>query len=235
MLNLIDIAGGHTGPSLVDLAESAASEGIYLVQLWEDVWHSRREQVLGRIAAIIGTNKRLHGRQTKIVQLTQSQMDEFLNQHHLLGTAKSKYRFGLVHGDKLVAVAGFSNLRYMKKGGPIYRSAELIRFATLTGFTVTGGFTKLLKHFIDTYQPNDIMSYADRDWSQGGAYSRAGFTLIEITAPAKIWLNKATLERYFAHRLPLSSADTAEVDYIKIFNTGNLKYILYLLPQIDNH
>jgi hypothetical protein len=222
--------------ALVALQEEYRSRGVYLVYLWEDVWRSRHDQVGGRIRSILGLNKRIHGRKTEIIKIDQMEADRFLEGHHLQGTAKAKYRFALRDGDELVAVAAFSNLRYMKKGGPEYRSAELIRFATRTGYTVTGGFTKLLKHFNELCRPQDVMSYADRDWSLGGAYEQAGFVLSGVTPPAEIWLDRLTLKRYFAHRLPAgaSDEDSPEADrYVRIFNTGNLKYILYLQSAKD--
>jgi hypothetical protein len=215
--------------ALVLLQEDCRSRGFYVVHLWEDIWRSRRNQVVGRIRSILGHNERIHGRKTNVVKIGQEEADDFFEAHHLQGPAKVKYRFALHDGEHLVAVAGFSNLRYMKKGGPEYRSAELIRFATRTGYTVTGGFTKLLKHFTELYRPHDIMSYADRDWSLGRAYEKAGFVLSEVTPPAEIWLDLLTLKRYFRHRLPADIFDgDAAPRFVKIFNTGNLKYMLYL-------
>ncbi|WP_285056469.1 hypothetical protein [Pedobacter ginsengisoli] len=214
---------------LVLLQEEYKSKGFYLVHLWEDIWRSRRDQVVGRVGSILGFNERIHGRKTNVIKIGQEEADEFFEAHHLQGTAKAKYRFALHDGKRLVAVAGFSNLRYMKKGGPEYRSAELIRFATRTGYTVTGGFTKLLKHFMELYRPHDVMSYADRDWSLGQAYEKAGFVLSDVTPPAEIWLDLLTLKRYFRHRLPANFFEESVADrYVKIFNTGNLKFMLYL-------
>ncbi|TDQ11975.1 hypothetical protein [Pedobacter metabolipauper] len=210
---------------LIALQERYQQNGIYLVHLWQDIWHTRKEQVLGRITSILGFNQRIHGRKTQVISVDQQTADDFFNHNHLQASAKCRYKFALKYNDQIVAVAGFSNLRRMKNTDPGYRSAELIRFASLTGYTVTGGFTKLLKHFIGLYQPNDIMSYADRDWSLGQAYKESGFECSEITQPSVIYLDKKELIRYFPHRLP---DDRSEPDFIKIFNTGNLKYILYL-------
>lgn len=228
VVNIIPVDHNCEAAGLISLQEYYNAKGIYLVHLWEDVWKTKRTQVIGRIASLLGLNKRIHGRKTRVIKITQKEADDFLDLHHLQGSAKSKYRFALQTEDDLVAVICFSNLRYMKKGGPEYRSAELIRFASLTGSTVAGGFTKLLRHFTALYKPDDVMSYADRDWSLGKAYEQAGFVLSEVTPPAELWLDLVTLKRYFTHRLPQNAFGGVEDrKYVRIFNTGNLKYILY--------
>ena len=42
---------------------------------------------------------------------------------------------------------------------------------------MTGGMGKLLQAFIDDVHPDDIMSYADEEYPDGGeVYARLGFT-----------------------------------------------------------
>ena len=82
-------------------------------------------------------------------------------------------------------MATFSNKRKMSRQGPDYTSAELIRFATKDGFTVTGGLSKLIKHYMKMLAPNDLMSYADRDWSLGKGYLAAGFKLKTISSASQ--------------------------------------------------
>ncbi|MBC7567761.1 MAG: hypothetical protein H7223_12455 [Pedobacter sp.] len=223
VLNLLNLNNSKTPEKVLSIQSVCNLEKKQLIHLWEDVWLTRKEQVLSRLKAIAGLNIRVHARKTEIVSLSQPEADLFLNINHLQFSVGAKYRYGLVVDNVLVAVACFSGLRKMHNGTMDYRSAELIRFANLRGVTVIGGFTKLLSHFIKRHQPNDIMSYADRDWSKGSAYERSGFILAGITPPAIILVNKNTLCRIFAHRMSdLESAD----HYHKIFNTGNLKYIL---------
>lgn len=193
--------------------------------LWEDIWYTRRLQVLSRIKTVLGMNERIHARKAKIFKVSQDVADEFFNDNHLQYSASARYKYALVYEGRLVAIAAFSNMRKVMRGDKLYRSAELIRFATLAGYTVTGGFTKLLKHFIDQHDPDDVMSYADRDWSLGAAYERSGFELTGIVSPAKIFIDKSSYKRYFSHRLP---EDVVESRYFNIFNTGNLKYLLKL-------
>jgi len=75
-----------------------------------------------------------------------------------------------------VAVATFSNARRWQKGGRTVSSYEWIRYASLEGCRVTGGMGKLLQAFIDDVHPDDIMTYADLSWPDGGeVYKTLGF------------------------------------------------------------
>jgi len=223
VLNLIPIPNTYKPEQLIALQLSYQNRGLLLVQLWADIWLSKKEQVLSRIQSLLGKNKRLHGRKTKITTLDQAGADAFLSAHHVQGSVKARYKFGLLHAGELVAVATFSGTRHMPRRGPEHRSAELIRFACTAGITVIGGLTKLLKHYISSVKPNDVMSYADRDWSDGRGYTSSGFVLEEVQEPAYLYLDPLTLNRYFPNRKPEQSSGLVE-----IFNTGNLKYILYL-------
>lgn len=240
-IHFVSLTDTGTPADFIALQTQQQQQNRYVVHLWEDIWQSRREQVLARMASILGLNKTLHGRKGKIISINQAQADEFLWQHHIQGSAKTKYKFGLMIEEELVAVALFSAARPMKSIGPDYRSYELVRFASQMGFTVTGGFSKLLKHFINLVQPNDLMSYADRDWSLGNAYDASGFKMVNTTEPLTMWLDLKDYSRKTLLRLPTALLDSLkpldkaiqhqfliENNYLPVFNTGNLKYILYL-------
>jgi hypothetical protein len=59
--------------------------------------------------------------------------------------------------------------------GNNYDGYELSRFSNKLNTSVIGGADKLLKYFIKTHQPKQIISYADRRWSQGDLYQKLGF------------------------------------------------------------
>lgn len=113
---------------------------------------------------------------------------EFLNRHHRLGDTTCRYRYGLfvrrntgsrelaLEPGTLVAVSEFSNARRWLKDGVRTSSYEWIRYASLTGTRVVGGMGKMLKAFIRDVNPDDIMSYADISWPDGGeVYAKLGF------------------------------------------------------------
>jgi hypothetical protein len=78
---------------------------------------------------------------------------------------------------------------------------------------------KLLKKFTEEHNPDDIMSYADRDWSDGRSYDKLGFSKIENTLSQTFYINLRTLERHPSDWL------TDGTQYLEIFNAGSIKFI----------
>ena len=241
IIHLLSIYNQFPPDEVVALGRNHDEQSVQVIHLWEDIWRTRSAQVLSRITSILGKNKTIHGRKTKIVEVTQLVADEFYNSYHLQGTAGCKYRYALLNEGSIIAIAGFSDKRRMTRQPGEYSSVELIRFATVNGITVTGGLSKLIRHFIKVVQPNDVMSYADLDWSRGRGYLKLGFKQVAVLPPMEIFLNLHTLERCFLQRMPreikagiIALQDSErdvylkKLNYIPIYNTGNLKYILYL-------
>lgn len=211
------------------------------IHLYEDIWTLKNEIVSKRLLAQIGIQHKIHGRLTTVEKLSAAVSDAFLDAHHLQESVKAHHHLGLFFKGELVAVAAFSKSRLMTYEKEHYRSYELIRFANKSGYTVAGGFSKLLSAFIEEHEVKHLMTYADRDWSNGDSYKKLKFTKIENTVPQAFYVHEITLQRYFEHRLPaeISAAfDSAkqkdlhsflmEKGFIKIYNSGNTKFILDL-------
>lgn len=239
-INLVPIKNEYQADELVQLQVNCQKDDIFLVHIWEDVWLTKKKQIISRIHSFLGLNKSFHGRKAKVIPLSLTAISSFLNTHHLQGYIKAKYNFGLIADGEIIAAANFSDTRPMKHKGESYSSAELVRFASKNGLTIVGGLSKLIKHFLKQVEINDLMTYADRDWSIGRGYDKLGFELTATTEPAFLYLDQKDLKRYFPHRLPkyvLSDFENQAIlnledylaanNYIKIFNTGNLKYHLY--------
>ena len=80
---------------------------------------------------------------------------------------------------------------------------------------------KMLKTFIKEVQPDDIMSYADLEWSAGDVYAQLGFKLEGVKEPVLFSVNTQTWQR-----IPLKSSQT---DITSLFlNLGSNKYRLKL-------
>jgi hypothetical protein len=237
-LHLIDLQDfKENAPSITyfqDLSEKINERNQRIIHLWEDVWNDKMDLVVARILAMMGKFNRLNARHCFVERIDKIVANDFLESNHLQGSVKAKFKYGLYLkpqysekflGDSslqasLIAVATFSGGRTMKEGNRTgTRSYELVRFASLKGYVVVGGMDKLLKAFTEEHRPDDIMSYADRDWSDGRSYDKLGFTKIENISPQLFSVNTQIFKRF---RLDHSSEN------VRTFNAGSIKYIKFL-------
>lgn len=194
------------------------------IAVWEDQWQFRQEIVRSRVLSKLGLLERIPGRLCRVERITRPVADTFLENNHLQGAAASKIKYGLFLPEKyfrvlkepppgsrlLMAVMTFSGPRAFRDGS---RSYELIRFAVRCNFHVQGGFSRLLQHFIREKDPGSIMTYVDRDWSDGRTYEALGFEPAGELPPIRYIINET------GKREP---AEGAEFDVI---NKGSLKMI----------
>jgi hypothetical protein len=208
--------------------------------LWEDIWLQKKELVKARIAALLGKTKKIYARNTNIIALDKTHAASFLNENHLMGFATAKYKVGLAYKGILVAVALFSSMKKYYRNGVLFHSAELVRFANMKGIHVQGGLSKLLDYFIAERKPDDIMTYADKEWTVGNTYKKLGFKKVDVSPPIMFWVHPQQLnrlswqevEKLFAPKQPLTNKELEnyllEKGYRQIFNQGNDKYLLLL-------
>jgi len=96
-------------------------------------------------------------------------------------------------------------------------------------------FKVSIKHFVDTYKPSQVISYANLDISNGKLYDTLGFKNEGHTGVNYWWAKDKRYHRsnFMKHILVKEGADpkkTAdeimkERKYFKIFGSGNLKYV----------
>jgi hypothetical protein len=146
-----------------------------------------------KIKSLLGVNQtKIYARKCEIKEISSKEKNEFLNKHHIQGEDKSKIKLGLFHENELVAVMTFGKPRFNKN-----YEYELIRYATKSGCQVLGGAGKLLSFFELNYSPKNIITYADRSYSQGNMYNQIGFSLIKKSEPSYIWIkDNVILSRY---------------------------------------
>ena len=107
----------------------------------------------------------------------------------------------------------------MKHEEPAYYSSVLIRFCTLSHTTVVGGLDKVIQYYLRTYQPDDIITFVDREWSTGHTYETIGFECIGQTEPRTFIISNG-------ERTVLGKDAAANEKQIIIRNHGNLKFQL---------
>ena len=180
--------------------------------VYEDWWITKPKIVISKIKSKLGLSKRIFARKTEVKRIDKSQSDSFLNENHIYGTVKSKYKIGLFYESVLVAVATFSPQRNLNVG----RSVELVRFCSENGTTIIGGLDKLLKYYEKEFQPDHIMTYIDKDWGSGEAFLQIGYTKVSERESIQFCVNKETGERSIIN----SGNDGCD---LRIFNRGSIK------------
>ncbi len=221
-----------------ELSDEADNKHLKIIHLWEDQWYKRKETTQLRLLAQFGISNKIHGRLTRVVKLDKNTSIDFINQHHLQLSTTAARHYGLIYKNELMAVAAFGKKRKMTYEKAPYYSCELIRFVTKAGYTIPGGLSKLIKHFIKENNTLHLMTYADRDWGNGSSYSKIGFKKIINTTAHQFWINPKEMIRYYEHRLPekinrlLSTQKQPDIEsalkalgYLKIYNSGNTKFI----------
>ena len=167
-----------------------------LVVVPEDLFRSRRDMMVYRVLAHLGLHWQVYARTCEIRRIDREVAREFLSRTHTYGDASCRYCYGVYLGrytgrglsegmaaempgvrpehGMLVAAAEFSNARRWKKSVEV-RSYEWVRYASLPNVRVCGGMGKVLRKFIEEVSPDDVMTYADLEWSCGGVYRTLGF------------------------------------------------------------
>ena len=180
------------------IGEVIAHYGDYPLIVTQDRWNIRQEMMQKRILAHLEVFSPIYARNCEIRRIDKAVAREFLEKTHSYGHATCRYCYGMflirhtghiaaestaeescgsIVPGTLVAVATFSNARKWNKGDQVVRSYEWTRYASLPQTRISGGMGRFLKHFIKEVQPDDIMTYADLEWSQGDVYTGLGFTL----------------------------------------------------------
>lgn len=191
---------------------------------WLDDWHHKNEIVLSIIASLLNKNKTVFARNCVVKKVEKAEAEVFLNENHLLGYLNAYYKYALYYKNEMVAIATFSKGRKMNRLSPEKRGFELISFCCKKHVSVTGGLSKLLKAFITDLQPGDIMTYVDKDWSEGKAYLKLGFKLHSETPPQNFLFNTKTLTKHKVSN-DFEPSNLPDKDLILVKNSGNLKLV----------
>lgn len=230
----------HIGDKNYHKTKTDAMEhlGYRLITIFEDEWLEKPEIVRARLRHAVGRSERGHGaRECSIMTITAQHARAFLETHHIQGGGVYGFaNYGAFHDDALVAVMTFARARGAlgsKRTGPV----ELLRFAT-DGASHPGVADRLFRRFVRDHQPDSIISYADRRWSNGNLYEKLGFRLKHATDPNYWYCNFNSLRRHHRYlfrkdrvvdRVEDGASKTEgqimqELGYHRIYDCGSLRY-----------
>lgn len=211
---------------------------IRVISIWEDDWNNTNQRTKNFIGNLLGQNtSRIMARKCQIVELSFNEYYKFLENNHMLGGENSGVRLGLVYNDEIVSVMGFKNKANTKSVW------DLTRFSNLA---VTGSFSKLLKHFIKTYNPEEIYSLADLEIvdAKNNVYVNQGFSEIYRLPPDYGYFNRRT--KNIEHKFGWKKSTFAKLGYditgktehelakthglLRCYDSGKIMYKLTINP-----
>ena len=183
--------------SLVEVGQKVlnTTENYKLFVIYEDLWFTKGDIIRNRLLANFGLGAKIFARKCLVGKIDAERSKLFLEANHLIGDARSVFRYGLFSGEELVSVATFSASRPMERQGRVVRSFEWVRYANKASLRVVGGMGRLLERFVEEQMPDEIMSYADKEWSTGDVYRKLGFEQVGETPPVEFFVDMETYER----------------------------------------
>lgn len=179
-------------PKDYHLSKTKACEnlGIRLIHITEWEWVNRQDICKSIIASALGIYQtKIYARLCDIREISQNELDNFLNINHIQGKIKATYKVGLFYKDELVQIICIGKSRYKKD------EMELLRMCTKLHTQVIGGFSKLMK-----YQPyNNLISYVDLSKFNGNSYINTNWSIIGSSSPSYA---------YYKQNIKLNRLDT---------------------------
>lgn len=214
-----------------DKAKLAKKAGIDLLQFWDHELIRKPNICKSMILSRLGQNSSIGARQCYLRELTISEQRSFFDDNHLQGYAYASVAYGLVTEDGIQAAMSFCKPRFNKA-----YDWEIIRYANRLNTSVSGGASKIWKHFVASHQPQNVITYADLRYSVGGLYKTLGFKFLRSTPPGYFYCKASEVISRFAaqkSKLPkllgakfvstLSEHDNMKAcGWYKVYDAGNL-------------
>lgn len=211
-------------------------KGIHLVHIFDEELFNKRELTLDMLKKMMNISNKIGARKCKIVELSDREYKEFVEDNHLQGYTPVKVRLGLAYNDSLVAVMSFSKPRFAKDV-----EWELNRYCEILGSVVVGGKEKLLNYFEKTYNPKSMISYCDLRWFKGTSYTKMGFELVKTSEPNYKYFKSGYYDfhsrlEFQKHKMKdikgfLFDENLSEYEnmrnngYLRIFDCGNMVFV----------
>ena len=210
------------------------NKGYRLIHIFEHEWLFKQNIIKSKLLSIFDKNQEsIYARKCTVKEITVKEKNEFLNKTHIQGEDRANIKLGLFHQNELIACMTFCKSRFNKNF-----EWELSRFSSSKH--VIGGAGKLLKYFERVYKPKNLITYADRRYSQGNLYFKLGFTFDHFSSPnyfycdqnlkiySRVQCQKHKLNKILGDKFnkDLTESENMSLNgYNKIYDCGNYVFI----------
>jgi hypothetical protein len=204
-------------------SEFFLEKGIRIIHIWEDDFDSKFNIIKSKIINLIGKSNKIWARKCHVRKVTDINLiREFLDNNHIQGRVNSNLKLGLYLGDELVSLMTFDHFEGRKRIPE--NQWNLNRFCNKLGHSVVGGASKLLKYFINNYNVQRIISYADRDWSSGDLYQKLGFNKVSESKPDYKYLVNDKRVHKSNFKKSITGLSESNLDIYKVWDCGKIKF-----------
>ena len=211
--------------------ELCLENSISLIHIFSDEWDKQQEIVKSVIRSKLGLiNEKYRASDFNIESKSKQEVYRFLNVNHLQGYGRNaSLHYCLSKNSEIFAVLTVAKHQKYEW--------EILRFCTKLNVKIHGGFSKLFKEFIKELSPRQVMSYADRRYSNGEVYNSNGFVLDGKTSPGYFYITDHYATRISRRKMMkkdiateetkhLSEEDIAfSLGYDRIWDCGHLRFV----------
>jgi very-short-patch-repair endonuclease len=186
------------------------SEGYKPLFFRQDEILNKFEIVKSIILNKLGLSVKYYARKLKVAEIDKNTGSSFLLENHLMGKGQGRC-FALLDGDEILACL---RMKKIKDGW------EISRFATKSGVSVTGGFSRLLSFFKREIKTS-ITTFVDLRYGSGEYMPSLGFEEKGYHLSFKWTDGKKTF-----HRMQFSGNSGYQHGLYKIWDCGQMKFVL---------
>ena len=216
----------------IDKTIKCKENGIELLHIWEDDLKNKKDIVESIISNKLKlNNEKVYARKCSIKLVSSKDAKIFLNKNHIQGFSSSSVKLGLYYNNELISLMTFG-YRYTNSKNEY----ELIRFCNKINLSVIGSASKLFSFFINNYEIDEIISYADISIFNGNLYNTLGFKKTTLSKPNYFWVvDGVRKHRFNFNKKKLIKdgfdANKTEVEimhdrgYYRVFSCGQEKWI----------
>lgn len=212
---------------------SCEEQGIKLLHIFEDEWNNKREIVKSIIRSNLNIyNNIISSNNCILKKINNKESFKFLCENSLFNNIKIAINIGLYYNNELQLLMCFNK---------IGNNYKLILICNKLNTKVIDGENKILKNFIESYQPHEIITFIDRRYNNSELYENLGFKFISNLKPNYFYFKSCELIKHnkqiynnfkiSKHNLDQSKTEfeiMTENGYLRIYDCGYKKYILKL-------
>lgn len=208
-----------------------------VIRIWEDVWQNKKAWISHFLSSKFKSPRSVFARDTRVVEISKELAESFLAANHLLGFLPGSRYFACIvpphrhfriqptrfqmEENPLIMVAVFGQVRHMKRGDLAGKaSGELIQVATDPDVRCVGGLSKLIATYAHEMKLDNLMTYADLEWSDGHAFHQIGFVSELVSTPLYFSFDSLGVRKISQHPEDALACNSGNLKLRITFNHG---------------